>query len=472
MDIRRNLETNPKNSYPLSALKQLYLLSARKPKKQPEAIIFGSYLYRFQKYPGDIDMTENFDCEDCKNEDDVVKKFFIAFKKIVRTVIAQKEEFYSEVKCGIDQRFNLDLGVPNNGVWVPSKSLLIEITALNIKSLLSKKDYDIMILILNRKGGNTSSDYDVVKYILRNYYILRWTADEVLNNKKILPGGVVYKFTDGLHIDSLVKIDVITVINTRIIETTNVYYLAYKDGDTFIQLQGSNNIEQLKDEVEKLYYSDMFYSPFKMVKRMYAYSRSVFIEASIEIANKQITYSWKINAYKEILNKIIPFLGGDVSYLYQLKSELDTIMLLLEKFKNPIPSAISKTIDEMKIRLSKVLFLKYDTVNNMCDLLDLINKEKNNGEKIMIIDELSSMMKLAINYKTIEFLSRVSLNPPPSTVLPQHIMYPSIIRTPEDKPINPLKLVGGGYNNNYDYDDQNEQNAFRILAYRLANRQL
>lgn len=466
--IQRNLEINPPVSYPQSVLKQIYLLSAQKPHRQPKARIFGSYIYRFQKYPGDIDVMENFDCESCHSENDVVKKFFIALKKIINNVLKQKEEYYSEIKCGIDERYNLDIGLPIEGVWYPPKELLDEIFNLYNSALLEKKEFNMLKNILSRKGSHDSNEYDVVKYILRNHYILRWTAEEVLKNEKILPGNVKFKFTDGLRMDSLVKIDVITIINTRVVETTNVYYLAYKDGDVFHHLQSSNVIEGLKDEIEKLYYSDMFYSPFKMVKRIYAFCRGSYI--SIDRGYKDDPFDFK-QSYEYVLNQIIPFLGGDVSFLYQLRSELDTIVLLLEKFKNPAKKAIFNTIDEMKIRISKILFFNDAYVNNLCSLLDYANAQKNNEAKIEILEEVMDEMKRVINYKTITFLESVNLNPPAHFLLPNPIIYRNNIRGPNDDPINPLKLVSGGYScgcgEGY---EEKENKAKELLSHLLKNR--
>lgn len=469
--LQRNLAVNPINSYPRSVLKQVYLLSAQKPKRQAKAHIFGSYLYRFQKYPGDVDMMEEYDCESCNTEDDVVKKFFISLKKIINNVIKQKEEYYSEIKCGIDERFNLDFGKPLDGIWNPPEELSSDVFYLYEDGFLPKQDFEIISTILHKELPLNSNDYDVVKNILRNYYILRWTTDEVLKNKKILPGNVIFKFTDGLRMDSLVKIDVITIINSRVVETTNVYYLAYKDGNEFHHLQRGNVPDQLKDEIEKLYYSDMFYSPFKMVKRIYAYSRLMYNKIQKDIEKGYYSYSWEKKEFQDILNSIIPFLGGDESYLYQLKSELDTIVLLLEKFKNPSPKAIFNTIDEMKIRISKILFFNDAYVTNLCSLLDFANKQKNNDNKIEILEEVIDLMKKAINFRTINFLNSVRLNPPISLLLPSQIMYPHIVRQPKDEPINPLKLIYGGCCCDKNYGDI-ERDSKHKLSSMLQDRQL
>ena len=460
MNFRRYLETNPKSTYPESVLKQVYLLSAQKPNMDAKAQIFGSYIYRFQKYPGDIDLLENFNCESCKTEDEVVNKFFIALKKIIKNVLALKEEYYSEVKCGIDYRYNLELGDAENGKWYPDNLLLGRITDLHYKKLLSDSEFEILRKILVSNEVLNANDYDVVKYILREHYILRWTSKEVLDNKKVLPGNVTFKFTDGLRMDSLVKIDVITIINSRIVETTNVYYLAYKVGEEYHQLQSGNKILQLKDEIEKLYYSDMFYSPFKMAKRIYAFARGYYLANLNGYINNP---SFDKYAYETILNKVLPFLSGDISLLYQLKSEIDTIVLLLEKFKKPSERSIHKTLDEMKMRIAKILVLNNHYVDVFAELLNDVNAAKNNNHKIELLEEISKQMKRIINFETITYFKSVNMNPPPEILLPYPLIYNDIIRKPEDEPINPLKLVSGGYGCNCSIDDQNEQGRLKLM---------
>jgi hypothetical protein len=89
-------------------------------------------------------------------------------------------------------------------------------------------------------------------------------------------------FVDGLKQNSLVKIDVWSYLNSKITEITNAYFLSYGTGANKVEVQSSNNIKDLQSDVEKLYYSNMWFSPFKMSKRAYALIRQLIGEENLD----------------------------------------------------------------------------------------------------------------------------------------------------------------------------------------------
>lgn len=80
-DIRRFTELKPRESYPETALNEIKLLSFSRDKL---ADPFGSYIYRIQKYPGDIDLIEKF--TECCSLDDAITKFEKSLKNVVRNI--------------------------------------------------------------------------------------------------------------------------------------------------------------------------------------------------------------------------------------------------------------------------------------------------------------------------------------------------------------------------------------------------
>ena len=172
----------------------------------------------------------------------------------------------------------------------------------------------------------------------------------------------------------------------------------------------------------------MYYSPFKAVKRMFAFCRyHEFVD---------------IPVYRKILEKILPLISSGTSLIYQIKSELDAIIIILEKSSSIPKISIDKQIDSMKFRLSTVIEINQKTLIDINYQIDMINDTTAKEEKIELIENLQKLLKKIINYNTILYLQKVGLNPPPRDVLPPQAKYNwNIIRTPDSEPINPLKKI-------------------------------
>lgn len=422
-NIKRFTSVKPPNAYSQAVKDNIKLISFGK-----DAQLFGSVIYRIQKYPGDVDLVEEF--KECCSMEEVINKFAKRLKNMVKDITSMKNHFFSEFKAGEDKRFDVNIGRLENGIYHISSELKKKTFELYDKYLLSDEEATIISDIIDRKSNLGGNDYDIVYNIFREHKILRWSATEILNGSKKLPGGKVKDLHQALSEHGHVKIDMITVVNGRFIEMTNFVALAYEENGTYhfinINLNENHNIPvMLPIEIEKLYYSNFYYSPFKMCKRIYSLARH----------NKDIV----------TLEKIIPFVSSNTSLLYQIRSELETIILIMEKYKNPSPSTINNQIDNMKFRLSSVLELSDEDLELIYELIDEALLEKNKKIKIDLLSEIKNHLKVLINYETIVYLEKVGLNPPPSYLLPQEAKYNrNIVRRPTTNPKNPLKEKLGG----------------------------
>jgi hypothetical protein len=409
-NINRFLQVKPFSSYTEEAINNIKLLSFSRDKL---ATPFGSYIYRLQKYPGDLDLVEEF--TECCSLENVINKFIKSLQNIVKNINRNRLHYFSEVKAGLDHRYDIDIGTMENGYYRPNKYLGDIIKKLHAKKLLSQEEYDIIIYILSDNYYGYSDGYDTIKYILRERKILRWTDEEILNGIKKLPGNKKITLKEALTHKADVKIDLISELNGKLVEITNYLQLAYEDkkGELHfvnIDLRKQNNIPlQLPKEIEKLYFSNMFYSPFKMVKRMYSLSRNRLDEES--------------------LKKIIPFVSSNTSLLYQIKSEIDTIILIIERLKSFPIKTIEKTLNDNKLRISTVLELSQEDILQINNLIDKINSLKNKYDKKIILKNLKKLIVGYINIQTISYLQKVSLNPPPNKYLPDiHTYNTNIVR--------------------------------------------
>ena len=178
----------------------------------------------------------------------------------------------------------------------------------------------------------------------------------------------------------------------------------------------------LTNEIEKLYYSNLYYSPFKGIKRMYALAR--------------------FRRDENMLLKMIPFVSGDISLLYQLKSELEADEIVLRISRVPPNKSISGHLDKLKIRLAKVKGIPKNELIEFNEYLDDIAFNQNNRIiKADMINILIKKFKRIINYYTIEYLSSVNLNPIDKSYLSSVRKYKENVINPNFSPENPIKIV-------------------------------
>jgi hypothetical protein len=416
LDINKNIQpfiqTKSLLSYPKEVLKNIKLLTFF-----PEGLAtpFGSYIYRIQKYPGDLDLTENF--YECCSIKEVIEKFIKSLKRMVKEIQNTPNHYFSEFKAGLDKRYNMEiLGNLENGVFNVNPNLNKIFKKMFSENLFDNNEKKQIQDILKKKIKN-ENDYDILYNIIRNRRILRWSAEEILRGFKNLDNDRVIKLKDALKDHTHVKIDMIALVDGKFIEITNFVGLGvtYEDGRTeWINIDVNENhdvIKHLPHEIEKLYFSDFYYSPFKMVKRIYSLSRT----------RKDV----------ETLNKIISIISSNVSLLYQIKSDIDNIILVLDKIKKYPKEEINRELDNMKVRLSNILQFTKEEENDIDYILDYAKKIPTKDITIFLLQSLNNkFIKPLINNLTLQYLNDVGLNPPPDYLLPENRKYSNKIRYP------------------------------------------
>ena len=424
-DFDRYVSTKPPEAYPRSINNEMKLLRAH---PEGEVIPFGSAIYRIQAYPGDVDLLEDY--SKCCSAGDVTARFAKDLQKIVRRVVDTRLHYYSEIKAGVDERYNIDIGTMKDGRYTPT-DLATKIPPFVKSGLISAEDANIIISAANdaRTSKTSYNDYDIVMYVLRKYYILRWSAAEVLHGKKSLVGGISITLQDALKENSLIKIDEITIINGRFVEVTNAYFLSYPRHNRDIMVNEPHDVyKDLPLDIEKLYYSDMWYNPFKALKRAFALARAADNKDNM--------------VYRKILQKLFPFISSNTSLVYQIKSELEAILVVLQTSKSIPKANIDNQIDSMKFRLSTVIELSTTVVVDLSTDINKITAAPAKILKIPLVEALIKDLKKIINHNTIAYMDKVGLNPFPAALLPPVAKYNrNIKRTPDSDPVNPIKIL-------------------------------
>lgn len=429
------LQVLPENAYPEDVKNAISLVSFNKDKNDRNSVKifpFGSYKYRIQQYPGDVDAQESYIKEE--DIDDVVTGFEKDLKKTVKKIVDTKLVYFSEFKAGEDNRYNVNIGELINGIYTPNPELKDIIINMYEDGLFTDEDIVVLFEAYDNITKMTNADvYDSIKYIFREKLILRWTADEILKGRKI-SNGKIFTLTDSLKMKSNVKIDMITLLNGRFTEVTNFVMLAYIDNKSQVYPVNLNfNLAdkkemseiasfQLLNEVEKLYFSNMYYSPFKMIKRLYSYGRQL--------------------KDTKLLELVIPIISSYISAIYQIKSEIDTIIIILERSKSIPKKKIFDQLGNIKERLSRIVEIDIDELDIILNIIDNINDTPDKKYKVSELSDVKKILVKNINRLTIGYLNLASFNPPSRQYLPEIMKYDySLVRSEYDYPINPIKEI-------------------------------
>lgn len=342
------------------------------------AVPFGSFIFKAQSYPSDIDVIEIV--SDCCSEKKVIEKMYNVLIELVNRIDRQRNYFYSEVKAGKDNRYNI----------IDSKYdydyVTEQINELYKNKLLTSDDINELKKIV--KPNINSDDFDKLKEFFRLKSTIRWKRDEVIQGYKFLPGNQMITLLNAISHKTPVKIDVWAPINGKYIEVTNFFILTVADKMINFKFDYEN---QIKDEIRK-YFSKTFWKPFKGAKRMWGLSRHNF--------NKQYLYL------------LTPLFQSGIANINQIASEIDTLISMYEKLTYLPTDIIQNQIDTFKTRLSNIDDISFDE-KYVYLTIDKILSSHERSVIVKLLKELEKYFKNVVNEKTIEYLKYVRLYPIP-----------------------------------------------------------
>lgn len=270
----------------------------------------------------------------------------------------------------------------------------------SVNGLNNSLDYDLFTVVKSHSSLEklkklvVKEFVDMCKQIKKNpdwYFIelmcgvdkdnnpLYWSLNDVMKKEK---DG--YKLIDVLDEKSVIKIEMVIFVNGLFIPISNVYEFRKSDGTGINREQETkDSVDSLKVDVKK-YYEKKNY--MKCLKRILI----------ISIVQKD-------NSMKE---KILEILNTDISKIYFVKSELETVIAVLENYtdKMTLERAYS-IIQSMKEKVGNQTLYEFD--NNTFKLFDEGSKsrvkkcvkvlEKINKKLVKIVNKL--LLKQKINIK-------------------------------------------------------------------------
>jgi hypothetical protein len=221
----------------------------------------------------------------------------------------------------------------------------------NLKNIRYNSDYDLSDFYENTKPNIKK----IVKYFQSIYknldsknsysYItdfkcglnsnnepLKWTKKEIMKNKKLLLNGNYINLNEALQQKSTIKIDVVSFINNTFIEISENYYIKLNGKSNFDDtlLNEKNIIESIQNS-EKEEVNDNNYN--KALKR---------------------NFSWRYakNKKDKILIVLLNFFNSSVGILNKARSDLDVLILILEKKLDVKLEQLLVALDNIKFQLS------------------------------------------------------------------------------------------------------------------------
>ena len=240
----------------------------------------------------------------------------------------------------------------NNNIKKIAKLMSLEskvniVGSAKIKRNLYYSDYDSFSTV---KGKNENiiynhfmSVFDIIRNsentIITDFKLgenakgepLRWTYEEIKRREN---NGITFEM--AINQKSMIKMDIVTLLNGRFIEITEVYNI-FIDGESNSDYSKENIMKELTDDMKKQIKEGNY---MKALKRQYS------------ILNLQ-------NKNKAVREKLIDYFNSPIGLLNRSKSDLETMLTVIESPKFDI--------DEIRnsLQMLKEIISAFPVENNL-----------------------------------------------------------------------------------------------------------
>ena len=403
--VERAFESKPAESYPENVEREMAILCVDKQENAVHPI--GSLSYRGTKYAGDYDFFEKID----KGSLEKTIKFFVEnLRRMVREYVKLKDHYFMEIKCGIDARFAVNVGVCQNGVYYVDPDLMNTTTALYKQKLLTLVEFNMVKKIVNN-NGQLQIDYENIQKMFRTHRVLRWTAEEIIAGQRKIPFGIK-TLEEACQDKEKINIETIAIINNKISDVSNFFYLTYTiDGKEYAinfdqsQIDDPNSFEQgLLESVNMLLYSKNDFNPLKAIKRFFSLAKNT--------------------GDMNLRTKLQPFMNSETLELGKIKSELMTISKTLTKYGNKVSqNIVISQMDDIKFRMASLLQLSDEMLTEFNKKIDDVDIRYTPKKAIEFCDDIAHALLPMINENAMNFLTESGLYPTPREYTPLKPQY-------------------------------------------------
>jgi hypothetical protein len=355
-----------------------------------KTIIRGSEVYKYSKYPVDIDL---FETVKINNMDDFINELQEKIQDINKT----DGLILGDVKIGVNEDRGIidDESYYENGHIIGNTYKDLSKRAIDLfnNGFISKDEKNKVIQL--SKGKMTKTKFNILKEQTR-YHILRWKPVEILKGVKEITKGYYISLEEALSSNGLFKIDVIGFIDNRFIEFTIIYDL--RDNNNKRVNNFMVNIEENLKENINIFIEEG--KNFKALKRYFSLLKYRYAN------NKK----YKTKEIEETLLKLIDFFNSEVGLLNQIIGDIDTILYLYENDEDIPENKMEKSINSFILRLSSIyknsLFLKSEKLI----LNELRNMIKNTKTIEPTLIKIKDKLKTIINLSSKKFVDTIIKN--------------------------------------------------------------
>jgi hypothetical protein len=219
-----------------------------------------------------------------------------------------KKEFHNKIKK-ISKLMSLESKVNIIGSAAVSKSVYYSdydsfetVKGKNVNTIYNH--FKSLFEIINDSENTVVSDFKIGSL---KGEPLRWTYENIKNRNN---NGV--SFEDALRQKGMIKLDIITLLNGRFIEISEVYNI-YLDGSSNYDASKESIMSDIQKEMNDHFREGNY---MKVLKRFYSLKK-------LEDENK----------YKYMLNNLVDYFNSPVGLLYRCKSDLETLLIVIDSYK-------------------------------------------------------------------------------------------------------------------------------------------
>jgi len=354
------IETRPIETYNNKLVEKIKLISFNNFKIS----IIGTASLKSQLYNADYDLLQEIEYINLKKaEEEIIKNF----RLIIRRIAQNPNVYFIKFKLGYNEELYQKLNTVKE----------IKDFYKNKKEFLTKEEIEKI---------NSISELDELKEYTTSLYRLRWKPKEIMEGYKIV-NGKKKTIEDALSDGSVIKLDILAFLDGEFVDLNNVFEI-YAGGKP-LSIKDSNILTGLYEDI-KYYYDEKNY--VKMLKRIFSIS--------------------KLNKDKKTIEKITEILNGNIGLSYQVYSNLDNLISLIEsltesKLKN-LRDKINSHLQILKNRLGNIY--EFNIPLSIFKEFDKIGNIKNFNSMKLRTEKLQNKLKEITNKEAIKVIKKFKLN--------------------------------------------------------------
>ena len=329
--------------------------------------VVGSAKYMGMSYASDVDVFEDILMKTNKKE--AVELYANLIATIASEIaMTDRKILFNGFKAGMDNRYSFEMTEHTK-----KNEAAVELNKLCAKNLIDHDKHKELNSLLCK------GDWKEFNEQIRLLRTIRWTVLELIEQKKHLTAGKSMTLQEAIAMPSLVKLDVISYIESKVQAIQDL-------GDYMVRM---------KEDFDR-YSSVEEYNPLKLMKRLWAFSN--FIHCG------------------EIVKLLLPLYRSDMSALNQVVADIEIMRDLVTKQEQIPTKTILIESAGFKKRMFNHLDVKgYRRVHSHLDGIIRLWVDYENGRKfdkntfLQLINELEQYLKPIIKKISNDFLKKAIL---------------------------------------------------------------